>query len=115
MSNKTAEPEKESTSQTGANSPLGNSRSLLSCPINRRGPGAEGAPRVVADGGKERREEGKKGRATAMRSYCPYHWTMFRHLNDEASAVAGFRLKHSIPSPPDTHRADVCVEQNEGE
>ncbi len=59
MSNKTPEPEKESTSQTSAKSPQGRTRSLLSCPINRRGLGAEGAPRVAADGGKEGRKEGK--------------------------------------------------------
>lgn len=58
MSNKTPEPEKESTSQTSANSPRGSNRSSLSCPINRGVLGAEGAPRAAADGG---RKGGKGG------------------------------------------------------
>lgn len=124
MSNKTPEPEKESTSQTTANSPRGNNRSLLSCPINCGGLGAEGAPRVAADGGEERREE-REGRATAARSWCPYHRLMFRHMNGEedgigrASAVAGFRLQHIIPSPSDTHththQLCVCVQNSKEE
>lgn len=59
MSNKTPEMEKESTSQARANSPLGNNRSSLSCPINRSGLGTARAPRVVADGGGEERREGR--------------------------------------------------------
>lgn len=66
MSNKTPEMEKESTSQARANSPLGNNRSSLGCPINRSGLGTARAPRVVADGrgGEERRE----GRAAVVAS-----------------------------------------------
>ncbi|KAM7367326.1 hypothetical protein PAMP_015237 [Pampus punctatissimus] len=105
MSNKTAELEKESTSQTSANCPRGNKRSTLSCPINRGDPGApKGGGRhgveVWEGGGVGGEEEGRKGRVAGVRSYCPYHWLMFGHRNGEtavirrASAVAGFRLQH---------------------
>lgn len=66
MSNKTPEMEKESTSQARANSPLGNNRSSLSCPINRSGLGTARAPRVVADGGGG--EERREGRAAVVAS-----------------------------------------------
>lgn len=61
MSNKTPEIEKESTSQARANSPLGNNRSSLSCPINRSGLGTARAPRVVVDGRGERGKRGGEG------------------------------------------------------
>lgn len=57
--------EKESTSQARANSPLGNNRSSLSCPINRSGLGTARAPRVVADG---RGGAGREGRAAVVAS-----------------------------------------------
>lgn len=54
MSNKNRQAQGgKSTSQTGANSPQGNNRSPLSCPINRVGPGAQGALRVVSGGGRK--------------------------------------------------------------
>lgn len=92
MSNKTPEPEKESTSQTGANSPRGSGRSSLSCPINRGGLGAEEAPRARTRrrGRGERREEGE-GRvaapAAAARSHGPYHRLMFRHINGKTAVL----------------------------
>lgn len=62
MSNKTPEPEKESTSQTGANSPRGSGRSSLSCPINRGGLGAEEAPRARRRRRGGRKKGGRRGK-----------------------------------------------------
>lgn len=63
----------------GAKGPQGGNRSSLSCPINRRGLGAEGAPRVAPAEGR-----GKEGRAAAVaRSHGPVHQRRSRHIKGE--------------------------------
>lgn len=97
MSNKNARTRrKESTSQTGANSPRGK-RPLLAYAFRQiAGASApEGSPPI----GTGTREGGDKSLPLSR---------MFRHIGERigrASAVAGFRLQRIIPS----HTTDVCV------
>lgn len=96
----------------GANSPRGGNRSALSCPINRRGLGAEGAPRVAPAKGR-----GKEGRAAAVaRSHGPFHQWMSRHINgklaecDEPLQSPGSDCSTSSVRPlTHTLQLSVCV------